>query len=222
MDDRSIDGAELLFALRELRVINWLLQSARPTVEGVARLWQAAGCPSHLSVLDVGAGSGDGCRALLRWADRQRVEIDITLLDIHPETCAEAKRLFRGERRVRVRQGDLFTLDARSVDIVTAALVLHHFSEPLLGRALQALARAARLGVVVNDLERSVLAWLGIRLGTLLLSRNRMIRHDAPLSVARGFRAEDLWRLRALPGLERLTFHRRLLWRWLLIISLKR
>jgi SAM-dependent methyltransferase len=218
MDDRSIGGAELEGALRELRVINRVLASARPTVEGVERLWRAAGCPRRLSLLDVGAGSGDGCRALLRWAERRGVALAITLVDIHPETCAEAARFFQGEPRVSVRQGDLFDLPPGSADIVTAVFLLHHFPDALLGRALEALARAARIGVVVNDLHRSRVAWAAIRLATAALSRNRMIRHDAPLSVARGFRAADLRRLRALPGLERLWFAWRPMYRWLVVI----
>jgi SAM-dependent methyltransferase len=219
MDDPSIGGEELTTALRQLRLINRLLFAARPTVEGVAWLWGAAGCPRRLSILDVGAGSGDGCRALLGWAVSRGVDMDITLLDIHPETCAEAERFFRDEPRVRARQGDLFALEPGAADIVTAALVLHHFPEPLLGHALQALARAARLGVVVNDLHRSIVAWGGIRLATGIFSRNRMIRHDAPLSVARGFREADLRRLQQLAGLERLTYGWRPLWRWLVIIE---
>lgn len=219
MDDPALGGAELLFALRELRLINGLLGAARPTIEGVARLWRAAGRPSALSVLDVGAGSGDGCRALLHWADRQGVEVGITLLDMHAETCAEAARLFDGEPRVRVRQGDMLALPTGAADVVTASLVLHHIPQARLGAALQTLARAARLGVVANDLRRSAAAWLGIRAGTALLSRNRMIRHDAPLSVARGFRADDLEALRALPGLERIQYVRRPLWRWLLVLD---
>ena len=218
MDDRAIGGDELVGALRELRLINRLLGAARPTVEGVGRLWRAAGRPGKLAVLDVGAGSGDASRALLRWSDRQGVEIDITLLDIHPETCAEAALSFQGEPRVRVREGDLFALAPRSTDVVTASLVLHHFPEPSLGHALQALARAARLGVVVNDLQRSRIAWAAIRAATALLSRNRMIRHDAPLSVARGFRAADLAALRRLSGLERLAFAWRPMFRWLAIV----
>lgn len=219
MDDPTIGGDELVTALRELRLINRLLLAALPTVEGVAALWGAAGCPRELSILDVGAGSGDGCRPLLRWATLRGVAMEITLLDIHPETCAEAERFFRTEPRVTVRQGDLFALAPGSVDIVTAALVLHHFPEPQLTQALQALTRAARIGVVVNDLHRNVLAWGGIRLATALLSRNRVIRHDAPLSVARGFREADLLRLREQPGLERLSYAWRPLWRWLAIID---
>jgi SAM-dependent methyltransferase len=219
MDDPTIGGDELAGALRELRLINRLLGAARPTVEGVARLWRAAGRPARLSVLDVGAGSGDASRALLRWAERNRVNIDITLLDIHPQTCAEAARCFAGEPRVQVRQGDLFALPAGAADIVTASLVLHHVPDARLGAALLAMARAAQLGVVINDLQRSRLAWLAIHLATALLSRNRMIRYDGPLSVARGFRAADLARLRRLPGLGRLTYAWRPWFRWLVVLD---
>lgn len=218
MDDPTIGGAELAGALRELRLINRVLGSARPTTEGVERLWRAAGRPTRLSLLDVGAGSGDGSRAILRWAERRAVDIDITLIDIHPETCAEAARYFAGERRVTVRQGDLFELAAGSTDIVTAVFVLHHFPDALLGKALLSLARTARIGVVVNDLHRSRVAWSAIRVATAALSRNRMIRHDAPLSVARGFRVADLQRLRALPGLAGLWYTWRPMYRWLVIV----
>ena len=86
MDDLAIGGQDLTGALRELRIINRVLGSARITREGVERLWRAAGRPRRLSILDVGAGSGDAGRALLRWAERAAVEMDITLLDINPAT----------------------------------------------------------------------------------------------------------------------------------------
>ncbi|HWQ11890.1 MAG TPA: methyltransferase domain-containing protein [Roseiflexaceae bacterium] len=219
MDDLALGGEELTGALRELRLINRLLGASRPTVEGVARLWRAAGRPLRLSLLDVGAGSGDASRALLHWARRHGVQLDITLLDLNPQTCAEAARCFAGEPRVQVRQGDMFELAADSADIITATLVLHHIPEARLGAALRALVRAARLGVVANDLRRSLLAWAGIRAATAALSRNRMIRHDAPLSVARGFRAADLERLRAEPGVGRMWYVRRRWFRWLVVIE---
>jgi hypothetical protein len=70
---------------------------------------------------------------------------------------------------------------------------------------------AARHGVVVNDLRRH---WLATR----LFSRNRMIRHDAPLSVRRGFRTADLHRLRAEPGLDGLRWMARPLFRYLILV----
>lgn len=216
MDDRSIGGAELAQALRQLRVINRCLGAAWPTVEGVARLWRRAGRPQTFAVLDVGAGSGDLNRALLRWARRRGVALRLTLVDIHPETCAAAARLYANEPAVAVACYDLHTLPAGVADVVTAALFLHHFPTAELPAVLHALRNAARVGVVVNDLHRHPLAWAGIWLATQALSRNRMIRHDAPLSVLRGFQYGELTRLRAtLPGL---VVRWRPLFRWLLLV----
>ena len=218
MDDRSIGGDELAEALRQLRVINQVLGSAWPTLEGVLRLWRAAGKPGRLSILDVGAGSGDINRLLLAWATRRGIEMCITLVDIHPETCAAAAAFYRHEPRVQVVCSDVLRLGVRVADVVTAALFAHHFSAEQLPDVFVALARAARIGVVVNDLHRHSLAWAGIWAATRALSRNPMIRNDAPLSVQRGFRAPDLWELRAAPGLSQLNYAWRPFFRYLITL----
>jgi 2-polyprenyl-3-methyl-5-hydroxy-6-metoxy-1,4-benzoquinol methylase len=218
MDDLTIGGDELAEALRQLRVINRLLGSAWLTLEGVLRLWWAAGRPKHLSILDVGSGSGDINRLLLAWANRQGIAMRITLVDIHPETCAAAAVYYRDEPRVQVLCSDLMQLGLAQSDIVTAALFTHHFSQEQLPAMYTALTRAARLGVVVNDLHRHPLAWAGILVATRLFSRNTMIRHDAPLSVLRGFCSEDLEQLRALPGLQGLSYQWRPFFRYLILV----
>jgi 2-polyprenyl-3-methyl-5-hydroxy-6-metoxy-1,4-benzoquinol methylase len=218
MDDPAIGGAELVESLVQLRHINRALGAAFPTLEGVSRLWRQAGRPAHLSLLDVGAGSGESNRLLLRWASLRRVHLQITLLDLHADTCTAAAALYRNEPRVRVQQGDLFAVPPRSVDIVTASLVLHHVPTPRVAEVVRTLARAARLGVVINDLHRHPLAWLGIRLITRLFSRNRLIRHDAPLSVQRGFRPADFERLRCLPELAGLHYRWRPMFRYLVTV----
>ena len=57
---------------------------------------------------------------------------------------------------------------------------------------LREMARVARLGVVVNDLDRSRLGWIGAWLIGHLLTGNRYTRHDAPLSVLRSYRADEM------------------------------
>ena len=54
------------------------------------------------------------------------------------------------------------------------------------------MGRVARLGIVVNDLERGRLGWLGAWLMGHLLTGNRYTRHDAPLSVRRAYRTARL------------------------------
>lgn len=218
MDDHTIGGAELAEALGQLRVINYVLGGGQPTLEGVVRLWKRAGRPGRLRMLDMGAGSGEVSRKLLAWADRQGVEMTITLVDVHPDTCAVAAAFHRNEPRITVQQGDVFQLAPATADIVTASLFTHHFPSPLLPALVTCLVRAARFGVVINDLQRHPIAWLSIRLATLLLSRNRMILHDSPLSVQRGFRRAEFEQLRALPELAMLRCSWRPMFRYLVVI----
>jgi len=218
MDDRFIAGGELVETLAQLRWINWLLGATWPTLEGVSRLWRRAGQPAKLSILDVGAGSGDINRRLLNWATRQKIQLSLILVDIHPDTCRVAAAYYRGEPRVQVIQGDVFQLAPHCADIVTASLFLHHFPADQVPVVLQTMRQAARVGVVVNDLHRHRLAWASIWAATHFLSQNRLIRHDAPLSVCRGFRSADFNRLQALPELAGLTYAWRPLFRYLVII----
>lgn len=194
MDDFSIGGAELHEALRQLRQLNRIFVAAAPTIYGVERLWEQANNPRSLTILDVGAGSGDVNLGLLKWADGRGIDLSIQLVDITEEACEEARLVFQKEPRVQIKQGDLFDLADGSADIVTGTQFLHHFSEEELPHAAASMLKAARLGVVVNDIHRHWIAWAAVWLTTRIISTNRYILHDGPLSVAKGFRAKD-WKL---------------------------
>jgi 2-polyprenyl-3-methyl-5-hydroxy-6-metoxy-1,4-benzoquinol methylase len=219
MDDLSLGGAELREALRELRLLNRLFAAAGPTLYGIKRLWEKAGKPQSLTVLDVGAGSGDVNRKLLKWADRNGIKLSIRLLDVTEEACAEARKLYEHEPRVIVERGDLFQLPEEGADIVTGTQLLHHFEGERLEEAASAMVKGAKLGVVINDIHRHWLAWTAVWLVTRLFSTNRYIRNDGPLSVAKGFRAEDWRRLQAAPELTGLTYSWRPLFRYTVIIN---
>jgi len=218
MDDRSIAGAELLEALRQLRWINWLLGAAWPTLEGVAALWRHAGQPRHLTLLDVGAGAGDVNRLLLHWASWRHIDLRIMLVDVHPDTCATAAAQFQNEPRVQIICADLFKLPFSNIDIVTASLILHHIPDAHIPLVVSKMLDTARIGIVINDLHRHVVAWAAIWTATRLFSRNRMLRHDAPLSVQRGFRRADFARLQAVPHLNKLRYSWRPMFRYLVVM----
>lgn len=218
MDGGGVPEAELAGAYRRLRALNRLFAAAAPIRIGVERLWADAGKPDRLSVLDVGAGSGDVNRALLRWADRNRVELTIRLVDRREEACREAMRLFRGEKRVAVERGDLFDLPERSADIVTAAQFVHHFGSDELPGVIRRMLDASRLGVVVSDLRRHVVPWAAVWLTARIITRNPSIRIDGPLSVARGFRDEDWDRLASEGGFRDLRYWRKAPYRYVVVI----
>jgi len=192
MDDFSEGGAELEEALRHLRRLNRIFGAASPILYGIKHIWKQAGRPNRLTVLDVGSGSGDINRRILKWAKRRGVELQVVLSDVTEEAQAEAERLFGDGNRVTFVKQNGFDLLRDSADIVTASQFIHHFDAEDLVRLMRRFAEAARHGVVVGDIHRHWLAWGAVWLVTRLISANRYIRHDGPLSVAKGFRRREL------------------------------
>lgn len=219
MDDFASAGAELREALRHLRLLNRLFAAAAPTLHGVRRLWLKADKPRRLSILDVGAGSGDVNRQLLQWADAEQVELRITLVDLTEEACEEAGQLFRHEPRIQVMRGDLFALTEACADIITGTQFIHHFAAEELPTVVQSMLNASRIGVVINDIHRHWIPWTAVWLTTRVVSSNRYIWHDGPLSVAKGFRAEDWDRLRDDLGLTDMYYAWRPLFRYAVVIG---
>ncbi len=216
MDDiAGIGGEELARTLRELRVINRRLGGTRTTTRALDDLARRSGLagPRTVTVLDVGGGSGDAAPAILAWGRSRGLDVCVTVADVHPETAAAAGERLHDVPAAQAVCVDLFDVETDAFDVVHAALFLHHFDGPEAARALAAMARIARVGVVVNDLHRHPLPWALIRWLTAAFSRNRLIRADAPHSVARAFTAADWRRLGAQAGLA-LTWRRSWAWRW--------
>lgn len=219
MDDFSSGGPELRQALQHLRLLNRIFGAAGPTLFGFKHLWLQAGKPKTLSILDVGSGSGDVNRQLLRWADEHGVALSITLVDITEEACAEARELFHSEPRVRVMRSSLFQLPENGVDITTGTQFVHHFTNTELPQVVDCMLKASRLGIVINDIHRHWIAWAAVWVTARIISKNRYILNDGPLSVAKGFRAGDWADLRKSLGISDMLVSWRPLFRYAVVIA---
>lgn len=169
-----------------------------------------------LEVLDVGAGSGDFLLALERWTSRRGLELESVSLDRLPEACRLALDPSRRRDNLRVVVADGLRLPFRdrAFDIAHASLLLHHLGGEAAIRLLQELRRVSRIGVVLNDLRRHRLAYYGVRLITRLMSRSPLIRHDAPVSVLRGFDEAEFRSVLQEAGAQPYRLQRRWAFRW--------
>ena len=109
-------------------------------------------------MLDVGTGAGDIPRALVRWARGEGRRIRVFALDRDAATLQIAAQVVRAYPEISFLRGDALALPIRpaSVDLTISAMTLHHL-EPDAGAAATSRrwTRAARLGMIVNDLVRS-------------------------------------------------------------------
>jgi len=208
LDGGLADRATLEGNLRDLARINRLFGGARLSIDAVRALVErsdpTAGAAT-IRVLDVGTGAGDIPIALIR-ADLSRARVEVTATDARREILEAAARISPslGSEGVTLAQADGRSLPYpdRAFDVAHASLVLHHLSRDDAVAFLAELSRVARLGVVVNDLSRSRLSWLGAWLVLHTLTRNPWTLQDGVLSVRRAWTLGEAQALAREAGLR--------------------
>jgi 2-polyprenyl-3-methyl-5-hydroxy-6-metoxy-1,4-benzoquinol methylase len=186
LDGPLDDGPTLAANLRDLRRINRLSGGASLSLRAVWALGEAR------TVLDVGTGGADIPALLLADARRRGVPLVVTATDSRPEVLGAARVLRPALATMpglvlEVADGRRLPYPDASFDVGHASLVLHHLEEEDAVAFLRELRRVSRLGIVVNDLARRRLFWLGAWLVTHTLAASRYTRHDGPLSVRRAW-----------------------------------
>jgi len=205
MDTLPLSESETRSTLRWLQLTNRYFGGTRTVLRHLAA-W-STGWPTDrtMHLLDVGTGAADIPAAIVWWARRRGIPVRVTAIDSAPHIAAAARAAVRDVPEITVEQRDLFELadTDRRFDIVTASLFLHHLPPDRTPDALEAIDRLAVWGVIISDLLRSPLTWAAV--GALaFVSGNRIVRHDAPLSVRRGFRVHELGRLATAASLQHL------------------
>lgn len=197
--------------LRDLTRINRQFGGAQLSLRALRVLVGEAGAADHdaLRVIDVGAGACDIPLAMVAAPGPWR-SIDVTAVDSRPEILEAARRI---QPALATRPDvQLFVADGRSLpfpddafDVAHASLVLHHLDPIEARHVLGELARVASLGVVVNDLERAAVHWLGAWLVLHAMTRNAFTLHDGPLSVRRAYTLGEMRGLLESAGLRPVT-----------------
>jgi SAM-dependent methyltransferase len=192
MDTESVSFAEFHDCLQTLRIINTFTLAYRPTLRWFARMMAGAGSP--ISVLDIGCGGGDMLRQIWKWARKRDLAVELTGIDLNPWSKESAEMVTPRDAPIRFETANLFSLDpSRRADFIVSSLFTHHLTDSELIRFIQWMDRHATRGWFINDLHRHSLPYFFIKYAVRLLFSNRMIRHDAPVSVARAFTASE-WR----------------------------
>ncbi|HEY8375523.1 MAG TPA: methyltransferase domain-containing protein [Nannocystis sp.] len=217
LDAPSHDPGELEASLRDVAAVNRWLGGTRALLRHVGPLL-APDRPTTL--LDAGTGSADLPRAIVRWARRHRRAVRITAADLHPQTLEIARRQSADFPEISFARADVRALPYAdgAFDVTLLSLTLHHLDPDDIVIALREIARTARRALLVGELERSCAAYVGARLlAATVWRRNRLTRHDGPISVLRAFTPAELLDFARLAGLREPRVHRHPLFRLVLV-----
>jgi SAM-dependent methyltransferase len=193
--------------LRDLRRINrrfggtaLSLRALRGLI-GEALADDLVAVPDPLRILDVGCGACDIPLAIAGATGPWR-SVHVTAVDSRQEVLDAARRITpalasRPDVELAIADGRSLPFADDAFDVAHASLVLHHLEGSEAIGFLQELARVARIGIVINDLERGQLPWLGAWLVLHAMTRNPFTLHDGPLSVRRSYTRPEMRRLLA-------------------------
>jgi len=217
LDEPGHDPRELEESLGHVAAVNRWLGGTRAVLRHVLPLLS----PDRAThILDVGTGAADIPRAIVHAARRRHLAVRIVAADVHPQILDIARRTSAAYPEITVERADALALPYPddAFDIALLTLTLHHFEGEDQETALRELARVARRAIVVNELLRSRANYLGARLlAATVWRRNRLTRHDGPLSVLRAFTAPELLALARNAGLRDARVHRHFFQRLVLV-----
>ena len=160
MDKFDFKGKELKKVLSTIDEVNKKLGGHRVTIKGVKELLSHSK-NKNLIIADLGCGSGDALRQISRWARQQHINVQLIGIDANPHTIAIAREWSQDYKNISYRVVDVFSedFDEFEADIITCCLTLHHFDDESIKKLLPILVQKTKLGVVINDLQRTKIAY---------------------------------------------------------------
>ena len=156
----------------------------------------------QVSILDVGAGTGDLTLGLKQAFDSKK--IFIVGVDVSSDSAAALKA-----NDINSVRCDALTLPFadESFDYVFCTLFLHHLDEHAAIRLIGQMKRVAKERIFVIDLDRNPVAYYLYRLfGHLFLQP--FTRDDGALSILRAYTEPELRRMAESAGLQNVTIQR--------------
>lgn len=190
MDEQSTPFAEYHHCLQSLETINVLTLAYYPTLQWLKPLLKDGDKPLH--IVDIACGGGDMLRRIEKLARQYDRPVTLTGVDLDPMAKRAALSVSNENSAITYLSADIFEYKpAEGIDIAVCSLFTHHLDDDQIVRFIRWLDKNTKRGWFVNDLHRHWLPYYFIKAATAVFSRNRLIRHDAPLSVARSFKKRD-------------------------------
>ncbi len=216
MDDFSLGHEVIDPIMNELKVINKLLGGDAVFFNAFKKI----GITKNLSVADWGCGGGDSLMVLNNFTEKNNLQWELTGLDATPTAVAYANEKAYFYKHINFKVIDLLLQDVQEneYDLVISSLFTHHFVDGDWILLVKKMLKNCKKAVIINDLHRHWFAYYSIGMLTKLFSKSAMVKHDAMLSVLRGFKRTELEALLAKAGIKNYTLKWMWAFRWQLII----
>ena len=194
MDNFAMEGEILRYALDKIAKINQLLGGNKLTLKGVQDLLPSNAKVTEIVIVDVGCGNGDMLRNLADFGFKNNYNFRLIGIDANNFTISHAQKLSEKYSNISYRCLDISSESFQELqyDIVLCTLTLHHFKDIQIIQLLNVFYKNTTIGIVINDLQRSAVAYRLFQGFCFVFQLNDMSREDGLISILRGFKKEEL------------------------------
>ena len=211
LDDYQGTIEELAIVLKDINRVNRLLGGYSITLNAVLRLIQEHPKKSY-TILDIGCAEGNMLRELAKTAKKRNIKLHLIGVDLNSDALTLARASSANFPEITYFEKDILSADISDFgcDIVITTLTMHHFKNPEILNFIQKFTRLSTIGVVINDLQRSVIAYYLFKVFSLIFIKTKVARIDGLISIRRAFQKSELWELaKSLPNVDH-----EIAWKW--------
>ncbi|MFT3747845.1 MAG: methyltransferase domain-containing protein [Agriterribacter sp.] len=221
LDNDHIPFDDIKQNMQELDFINTWLGGHSITIAGLKKILSAQKDKNIVyNICEIGCGGGDNLIALDKWAKKKGYIINLLGIDKKRECIDFAREKINSKRFKWINSSyEEADFGDSKPDIIFSSLFCHHFTDEELIHMMRWMHRNSKTGFFINDLHRHFLAFFSIKGLTKLFSKSYLVRHDAPLSVARGFTKKEWVRIMQQSGIQHYSIEWKWAFRWLITIK---
>lgn len=215
LDGNEMSNVDLFQNLRELHFINKHLGGYKISLKALQRFIK----PNQSYILvDIGSGGGDTLKQIYRWSESRKLNLRLIGIDLK-SVCIEYSSKNKPNSCIEFVEDDYrnITNHVNKVDIIHACLFCHHLDNKEIVDLINFSIKNHAI-LIINDLERNPIAYYAIKILTFIFSKSYLVKHDAPLSVLRGFTTKEWMSILKQSNAQNFSIRKRWAFRHELII----
>lgn len=193
MDDPHLDTLLLKEVYADINRVNTFLRGFSLSLQAIEKIIEENPKNSY-TILDMGCGDGAMLGKVAAFFKNKPVALNLIGIDLNSKSIALAKENLKGYSNIRFLEQDILAPETTDLqcDILLCTLTMHHFDSDKIPIFLNQFIKLSRLGIVINDLQRSKLSFRLFQLFSLIFIKTKIAKHDGLVSIKSAFTKLDL------------------------------
>ncbi|WP_394749069.1 methyltransferase domain-containing protein [Spongiimicrobium salis] len=193
MDDPRVDSATLREVLKDINRSNAMLNGNGITLNALEKLIKGHSKDQY-TIVDMGCGDGTMLKEIALLLRHKKINARLIGVDLNEKSIAIAQEHTKAFPEISFLQQDILDLQASDLkcDILVCTLTMHHFKDKEIPIFLGQFVKLASIGVIINDLQRSRIAYYLFKCFSLIFIRTKIAKNDGLVSIMSGFFKSEL------------------------------